>query len=243
MQVFFLKIVFVLTSLLWYDDVAAAIETEQAPAALLRDVCRELTLCANVAPVSFQLFGMPSAFMVLNLQEPPAQFMQRLHGRPSPFSQFTRVGNQVFYTGSLDRTSLQLVVDIVNAHTTHALLSATTPIPAGVVAGTGANAAIAAPSLPARRMLQLLPDGARLLLDICYAESERICHQVYTYARLSTEQLARAMKAKLIGAHWTAQPTATGLATWMRQGQTLQYFVASANGNTTLYLTAPATLW
>ena len=240
MQLIFFKIVFVFASLLWYDDVSAAIATEQAPAALLRDVCRELTLCTNVAPVSFQMFGMPSAFMVLNLQEPPEQFMRRLHGKPSPFSQFTRVGNQVFYSGSLGQTSLQLVVDVASAHTSHILLSATTSAPAGV--DSESDPAVS-PGLPGRRMLQLLPDGATLLMDICYADSDRICHQVYTYAHLGTEQLASELTATLKSAHWAAQQAAVGLRTWRRHGQTLQYFLANVKGNTTLYLTAPAILW
>lgn len=241
MQVFFLKIVFVFTSILWYDDVAASIETEQSPAALLRDVCRELVLCANVVPVSFQLFGMPSAFIVLNLQEQPEQFMRRLHGKPSPFSHFTRVGNQVFYSGSRGQSSLQLVVDVASAHASHILLSATTAAPAGVRAGSESDAA--ALSLPGRRVLPLLPDGARLLMDICHADSERICHQVYTYAHLSTAQLASQLKATLMSANWKVQQAETGLTTWTRYGRTLQYFLANANGNTTLYLTAPASLW
>jgi enamine deaminase RidA (YjgF/YER057c/UK114 family) len=239
MQVLLVKIVFVFTSLLWYGDVAATIAAENAPAALLRNVCRELKLCAKVSPVSFQLFGMPSAFMVLNLQEPPRKFMQRLHGMPSPFSQFTRVGNQVFYSGSLGHTSLQLVVDVVSANTTHALLSAMTL----AHAGTGPNRTMDPLLLPGRRMLQLLPDGARLLMDICYTDRERTCHQVYAYAGLNTEQLASALKTTLIAANWKAQSEAQGLATWIRHGRTLQYFLANVNGNTTLYLTAPAILW
>jgi len=239
MQVLFIKIVFVLTSLLWCSDMAAASAAENTPVALLRNVCRQLKLCANVSPLSFQLFGMPSALIVLNLQEPPGQFMQRLHDRSSPFAQFTRVGNQVFYSGSFGQTSLQLVVDVLNADTTHALLSATTLAPAG----TGPNPAIDPLRLPGRRMLQLLPVGGRLLMDICYADHERTCHQVYAYAGLSTGQLASALKATLIAANWQAQSTAAGLATWVRHGRTLQYFLASVNGNTTLYLTAPAILW
>jgi enamine deaminase RidA (YjgF/YER057c/UK114 family) len=239
MQVLFVKIVFVLTSLLWCGDTAAARAAENAPVALLRNVCRQLTLCANVSPVSFQLFGMPSALMVLNLPESPAQLMQRLQGTSSPFSQLTRVGNQVFYSGSFGQTSLQLVVDVLRTDTTHALLSATTLPPAG----TGPNPAVDPSRLPGRRMLQLLPDGARLLMDICYADRERNCHQVYVYARLSTEQLASALKTTLIAANWQVQSTAAGLATWVRHGQTLQYFLANVNGNATLYLTAPAILW
>jgi len=239
MQVLFVKIVFVFTSLLWCGDMAAANAAENAPVASLRNVCRQLKLCVNLSPVSFRLFGMPSAFMVLNLQEPPGQVMQRLHGTSSPFSRFTRVGNQVFYSGSFGQTSLQLVVDVLQADTTHALLSATTLPPAG----TGSNPAIDSMHLPGRRMLQLLPDGARLLMDVCYSDRERTCHQVYAYAGLSTEQLASALKATLIAANWQAQSIAAGLATWIRHGRTLQYFLANVNGKTTLYLTAPAILW
>ncbi|MGH8844180.1 MAG: hypothetical protein ACREX1_15950 [Advenella sp.] len=239
MQVLFVKIVFVFTSLLWCGDIAAASAAENVPVALLRNVCRQLKLCANVSPVSFQLFGMPSAFIALNLHEPPGQFMQRLHGMSSPFAQFTRVGNQVFYSGSFGQTSLLLVVDVLNADTTRALLSATTLAPAG----TGLNSAIDPLRMPGRRMLQLLPDGGRLLMDICYADHERICHQVYAYAGLSARQLASALKATLIAANWQAQSTAAGLVTWIRHGRTLQYFLANVNGNTTLYVTAPAILW
>ncbi|HBP28431.1 hypothetical protein [Advenella sp. FME57] len=239
MQVLFVKIVFVFTSLLWHGDVVAASAAKNAPVALLRNVCRELKLCTKVTPVSVQVFGMPSAFMVLNLQEPPGQLMQRLHGRSSPFSQFTRVGNQIFYSGLLGQTSLQLVVDVLNTDTTHALLSATTLAPAG----TDPNPAIDPLRLPGSRMLQLVPDGARLLMDICYADRERTCHQVYSYAHLSTEQLANALKTTLIAANWQAQSIAAGLATWIRHGRTFQYFLANVKGNTTLYLMAPAILW
>lgn len=169
--------------------------------------------------------------------------MRRLHGKPSPFSQFTRVGNQVFYSGSLGQTSLQLVVDVASAHTSHVLLSATTPVSAALGAGSRSDSEAVSLSLPGRRVLRLLPDGARLLMDICYADSERSCHQVYTYAHLSTQQLASELKATLMAANWTAQQVAAGLATWHRHGRTLQYFLADVSGHTTLYLAAPAVLW
>ncbi|HLU03262.1 MAG TPA: hypothetical protein VKZ94_10885, partial [Advenella sp.] len=188
--------------------------------------------------VSFQLFGMPSAFLVLHLQEPPGHVMQRLLGRTSPFSHFTRVGNQVFYSGSLDKTSLQLVVDVVSVDATHALLSATT-----MAFAAGPGPAIDRLRLPGSRMLELLPDGATLLMDICYAERGSTCHQVYAYTRLSTEQLASLLTATLTAANWHVQSTAAGLASWTRHALTLQYFLANVNGITTLYLTAPAILW
>lgn len=236
MQVLFAKIVFVCASLLWCSDVAAANAVENTAAALLRNVCRQLKLCANAQPVSFQLFGMPAAFMVIHQQASPGQFMRRLHGRSSPFSRFTRVGNQVFYSGLHGQMTLQLVVDVLNAESTHALLSAM-QVPAGTGPATDSI------RLLGRRLLRLLPEGARLLMDICYADRERTCHQVYAYARLSTAQLASALKATLIAANWTAQSTAAGLATWVRDGRTLQYFLASVNGHTALYLMAPAVLW
>ncbi len=239
MLVLFVKIIFLFTLLLWNDDVAAKPAAENTPAALLRNVCRELNLCTNVSPVSFQLFGMPAAFMVINLQEPPGHVMRRLHGRSSPFSRFTRVGNQIFYSGLHGQATLQLVVDVLNAESTQALLSATTQAPADA----GPNSAIDPLRLSEHRLLPLLPEGARLLMDICYADRERTCHQVYTYARLSTEQLARTLTATLTAANWQVRSIVAGLATWVRHGRTLQYFLANVNGNTALYLTAPAILW
>ena len=237
MQFFIFKLIFVLGSLLLYANAAAKTAEKNSAVTLLRNVCGQLKVCTGQPAVSFELFGMPSAFMVLNLQEPPERFMQRLHSMSSPFSQFTRVGNQVFYSGTREHVSLQLVVDALGKNTTDALLSATAfdPMKRGLATGNFPP--------PGFRMLSLLPSGARLLMDICYADRDRTCHQIYVYRHLGTQQLAVALKAELIAAKWVPQNTGQGVATWNRHGHKLRYFLADAHGNTMLYLIAPGILW
>lgn len=239
MQILVFKLIFVLVSLVLYANAAATMTEKNLAAAALHEVCRQLKVCTGEPAVSFELFGMSSAFMILKLQEPPRRFMQRLHDMASPFSQFTRVGNQVFYSAAREQISLQLVVDVLGKNTTEALLSAIIFDLAQI--GTSLKTGAFPPS--EYRVLPLLPGGARLLMDICYPNGDQTCHQVYVYRNLNEHQLASAVKAELAAAKWVPQGTEQGIATWNRQGRTLRYFLVNAHGNTMLYIIAPAILW
>lgn len=233
-----MKTLFVLTASMPCAHTAASATVDGELAQVLLDVTRQLHLRPLEAPHQFSLFGMPSAFVVLEIKDQVKSFMQQLHGLPAPFSRFTRVGNQIFYSGEQSGAHLQLVIDLAHIRHSQVLLSAV-KLARGTRAGTNPN--VWAPSRP--RYLPLLPAGGRLLMDICYADGQRNCHQIYLYPQREKKQLANALEAELVAANWVRQRAGSGFSRWVRHGRTLQYFLDRANADTALYLTAPNELW
>jgi len=238
MKHIWMKTLFVLTAWVPCAHAVASAAVDGDLAQLLLDVTRQLHLSPLGAPTRFSLFGMPSAFVVLEIKDQIKPFMRQLHGLPAPFSRFTRVGNQIFYNGEQSGAHLQLVIDLAHVRHSQVLLSAVKPAPGSRV-GTEPNAW--APTRP--RYLPLLPAGGRLLMDICYADGQRNCHQIYLYPQREKKQLANALEAELVAANWVRQHGGSGFSSWVRHGRTLQYFLDRANADTALYLTAPDGLW
>jgi len=233
-----MKTLFVLTAWMPCVHGAASMAADHELAQVLLDVTRQLHLRPLGEPTRFSLFGMPSAFVVLDIKDQIKSFMQQLHGLTAPFSRFTRVGKQIFYSGERSGAHLQLVIDLAHVRDSQVLLSAVKLAPD---TRAGIDPSAWAPTRP--RYLPLLPAGGRLLMDICYADEQRRCHQIYLYPQREKKQLANALEAELIAANWVRQPAGGGFSSWVRHGRKLQYFLDRSNVDTALYLTAPDELW
>ncbi len=235
------RILYVIVLLVFNGNSLAQSLPDRAASNALLEICRQLEVTSAAAPMSFTLFGMPSAFVRLDLDIPVENFLKRLHGTATPFVQMTRVGNRLFYTGGIDNNqlTLQLLVDVTSKETTQALLSAVAFTPALHVVGQDEMSAYRPQK---RRILQLLPAGGKLLMDICYEDSERTCHQVYHFAHTDSKRLETEIRNGLILANWRHY-TGPGMSTWIRYGLTVRYMMENAGEGTALYLIAPGVLW
>ncbi len=234
------RIIFIFILLVMQRHALAFAEPGPLVSEALTNVSRQLDVPDAGAPTAFILFGMPAAFLTLDIPMPVEIFLKRLHGRTSMFTHMTRVGNQMFYTGSISASNLtlQLVVDLATAARTQAILSVIE-----YAADTQFSPDDPERYLPARRRgLQLLPEGGRLLMDICFGDPQHVCHQVYSYAHTGAAQLSEAFRRELLSAKWNSI-SGQGIDTWVRYGLSIRFFVEDAQGTAVLYLAASDALW
>ncbi len=234
------RIIFIFILLVMQRHALAAVEPGPLVSKALINASKQLDVPDAGAPTAFTLFGMPAAFLALDIPMPVEMFLKRLHSRTSMFTHMTRVGNQMFYTGSMlaSNLTLQLVVDLATAARTQAVLSA-------IEYAADTQFAPDDPEryLPARRRgLQLLPEGGRLLMDICFGDPQHVCHQVYSYPQTRAAPLAEAFRKELLSAKWNSL-SGQGIDTWVRYGLSLRFFVEDAQDTAVLYLAASDALW